>query len=98
LPPLEALAPPALPNSEEPWPACPPAELVPKSEGDAVPLVDEAPTFPNKPPLDPVFELFWLEPKVAPDVPKRPPLEVPLEAGVPKENDMTMSCRDRGNR
>lgn len=95
------MAPPALPNigaAEGVWLAWPPAEPAPKSEGDAVPLVDEAPTFPNKPPLDPVLELFWLEPKVAPDVPKRPPLEVPLEAGVPKENAITMGCRDRGNR
>lgn len=57
LPPLGLLAPPVVPNIEG---LCPAAELVPNSEGEAVPLVDEAPTFPNKllPPPDPVFEVF----------------------------------------
>lgn len=77
------MAPPALPNRE----------------GDALPLVEEAPAFPNKlPPLEPVLELFWLEPKALPDVPKRLPLGAPLEAGPLKGNDMAICCRDQGNR
>lgn len=41
-----------------------------------------------------------MDPKRAlpPDVPKRPPLEAPLEAGVPKEKlgfDMVLSVMDR---
>lgn len=96
LPPLGLLALPAFPNSEG---LCPPAELVPNTEGDALPLVDEAPTFPNKEPaLDPVFEVFWLEPKGLPEVPKRPPLDAPLEAGLPKENDMAICSRGQGYR
>lgn len=77
---------------------CPPAELVPNSEGDAVPLVDEAPAFPNKgaPPLDPELAVFWLEPKVLPDVPKIPPLDVPLEAEGPKLNAMAKCYRGQG--
>lgn len=77
---------------------------VPKAEGWLVPGVEpngeaaappvEAPALPNRPPpVDPLL-LFWFEPKVLPDVPKRPPLEAPLEVGPPKENDMAM-YRDR---
>lgn len=49
------VAPPALPKRVG---VCAPEEAVPKSEGEALPLVAEAPTFPKRPaPLDPVFEL-----------------------------------------
>ena len=49
------VAPPALPKSVG---VCAPEGAVPKSEGEALPLVVEAPTFPKRPaPLDPVFEL-----------------------------------------
>lgn len=48
-------APPALPKSVGVFA---PEGAVPKSEGEALPLVAEAPTFPKRPaPLDPVFEL-----------------------------------------
>lgn len=77
---------------------------LPKREGLAgfapkpdEPPADEAPTLPKRPPppVDPVFELFWLEPKDPPAVPNRPPLDVPLDAGAPKVKDMAMCCRGR---
>lgn len=80
---------PALGNRDEVCGACVPAGLVPNSEGDVVPLVVEAPTFPKMlPPLVPAFELFWVEPKPLPAVPKRLPPDGALVPGAPKENDM----------
>lgn len=64
------------------------AAVEPNGEAAAPP--DEAPAFPNRPPPVEPLLLFWLEPKALPDVPKRLPLEAPLEAGVPKEKDMAV--------
>lgn len=77
------------PNSEGFAGAEPPAfGVVANGEAAAPPLADEAPTFPKRPPPELGVELFWLEPNVLPDVPNRPPLEAPLDAGAPKEKDM----------
>lgn len=52
---VPAVVAPALPKTEG---LCAPEEAVPKSEGEALPLVAEAPTFPKRPePPDPVLEL-----------------------------------------
>lgn len=51
--------------------------------------VDDAPTFPKRPPLEPVLELFGLEPKgLELAEPKRPPEDPPPEDGGLKLNDM----------
>ena len=51
-------------------------------------LPDEAPTLPKSPPLG-VF-LSLLAPKALPAVPKRLPLEAPVEAGESKLNTMVL--------
>lgn len=71
--------------------------VAPKGEAAAPPLADEAPTFPKRPPPELGVELFWLDPNALPDVPKRPPLGAPLDAGAPKEKDMAKRSRDQGN-
>jgi hypothetical protein len=81
------------PNIEGLAAAEPPAAgVVPNGEAAA------PPTFPKRPPPELGVELFWLDPNALPDVPKRPPLEAPLDAGAPKEKDMAKRCRDQGNR
>lgn len=73
------------------------AGVVPNGEAAAPPLADEAPTFPNRPPPPELgVEAFWFDPNELPDVPKRPPLGAPLDAGAPNEKDMAFRCRDQG--
>lgn len=71
--------------------------MAPNGEAAAPPLADEAPTFPKIPPPELGVELFWLDPNELPAVPKRPPLEAPLDAGAPKEKAMINRSRDQGN-
>lgn len=83
VPPLVALAAPAFPKVGVLWPL---AEFPPNI--DVLLPVDEAPTLPKSPPPDALLSL--LAPKALPAVPKRDPLEAPVEAGESKENTMVL--------
>lgn len=85
VPPLVALEAPAFPKVGVLWPL---AAFPPNIDGDALLPVAEAPTLPKRPPLGALLSL--LAPKALPAVPKRLPLEAPVEAGVPNENAMVL--------
>jgi hypothetical protein len=72
----------------------PVAVFPPNKDGAAV-LPDEAPTFPKRPPPDALLSL--LAPNALPADPNRLPLDAPVEAGAPKENDIVLCWRGQGD-
>lgn len=75
--------------------------MFPNRDAPELAGVDDAPTFPKRPPLEPVLELFGLEPKgleLPEPEPKRPPADPPPEDGGLKLNDMAREVNRKSQR